>query len=210
MRKHYRSVILLIWLVCSFLCFVGCRNMSSEIQQKISGSSEVEASMTISSELLNPRSTITMDSILDVVEYIPLETNDSAIIGRIDEIVLTNDLIIILDKTQTESIFLFNRTGEFIAKVNRKGKGPGEYMQPSDITVDEQLQELYLLNEFPSKVIVYDFEGNFIKEFSLPFRFLAFESIGDNEFVFTNEPNNRKYGNPVGKVNNIFSKLFFI
>src|SRR5690606_10906428 len=115
-----------------------------------------------------------------------------------------------MDINQTESIYIFDRLGRYLASISRKGKGPGEYMQPADITICEVRNEIYLLNEFPSKIIVYNFYGEYLREIILPFRFSSFAFIDDGSFVFINEPNCRKYGNPPARINKIFSNLYYI
>lgn len=34
--------------------------------------------------------------------------------------------------------FLFNKQGKFIKMIGRQGKGPGEYIDPDDISIDRE------------------------------------------------------------------------
>lgn len=159
---------------------------------------------------LDQRSTMSIDSLLNSVSYVALETNENSIIGHIDEIVVSNEYIFVLDIFQTESIFIFNRTGKFIRKIHKIGKGPGEYNQPADISIRETNQEILLLNEYPQKIIRYNFQGKFLGEVALPIRFSSLSTMKNGDIILINEPNCRKYGNPIDHPNDIFSRLFLI
>jgi len=161
-------------------------------------------------EELNPNSFTVLDSILSAVEYVVLETSEESLIGQMDEIIVTKNYIVILDRFQTQSIFIFDRFGSFNQKIHNIGKGPGEFTQPTDIIVDEASDQIILLHGFPSKIIKYNLRGEFTGEIGLPMRFSAFCYLEDKSIVFVNEPNNRKYGNPEGHYNQIFTKLVIL
>lgn len=159
---------------------------------------------------LNPKSTVSKDSIIDTTFYIPLETTRSSLIGQIDELIITEKYIVVLDIYQTSSIYIFDRMGSFLQKINQIGEGPGEYTQPTDIVMDEENDQILLLHGFPSKVMKYNTEGDFIEEMALPMRFRSFSLLMDGSIVLVNEPGARKYGNPQGHFNEIFSKLVIL
>src|SRR5690606_19507132 len=79
---------------------------------------------------LNPSSKVSIDSLLDTSFFVVLESNSESVIGNVDEIVITKDNIVVLDRFQTQSIFIFDREGRYINRIHRPGKGPGEYTQP--------------------------------------------------------------------------------
>src|SRR5690606_5463619 len=141
---------------------------------------------------------VVKDSIIDTTYYIPLETTARSVIGQIDELVITEKYIVILDIYQTASIYIFNRQGAFLKKIHRVGEGPGEYTQPTDMVVDEENELILLLHGYPSKVMKYDMNGDFIGEFDLPMRFRSFSLLPDGAIALVNEPGARKYGNPSG------------
>lgn len=69
------------------------------------------------------------------VEYIPLETHDSCLIGEGNRIVdrqidVSEDHILFSDGI---SVLLFDRKGAFVCKIGRKGNGPGEYRVPNPV-----------------------------------------------------------------------------
>lgn len=159
---------------------------------------------------LIPNTTAILDSLLSTAEYVPLETSDESLIGQLDEIIISDKYIVLLDRFQTQTIFIFDLSGSFIRKIHNIGKGPGEFTQPTDIIIDEESDQILLLHGFPSKIIKYKLNGEFVGEIGLPMRFSAFCYLEDKSIVLVNEPSNRKYGNPEGHFNQIFTKLVIL
>src|SRR5690606_33279366 len=159
---------------------------------------------------LNPSSKVSIDSLLDTCFFVVLESNSESVIGNVDEIVMTKDNIVVLDRFQAQSIFIFEREGRYINRIHRLGKGPGEYTQPYDIEVSESDGQILLLDGYPSKIIRYNFEGEFLGEVKLPIRYDAFANSNGGNIILYIEPNTRKSGNPAGHFNAYFSRLLII
>ena len=92
--------------------------------------------------------------------YIPLETTGNNNIGQIEEIFKTTNQIIIKD--HEDIIFIFSLEGKFINQINRKGKGPEEYVRIDDISIDPDYQFLEITDGAQKKIIIYDLSGNFV------------------------------------------------
>lgn len=60
------------------------------------------------------------------IEYIPLETNDSILVGDIEDVIYENGHIILYD-FQSKLCMIFNENGSYKTRLGRKGHGPGEY-----------------------------------------------------------------------------------
>ena len=159
---------------------------------------------------LNPSSKVSIDSLLDTCFFVVLESNSESVIGNVDEIVITKDNIVVLDRFQTQSIFIFDREGRYINRIHRPWKGPGEYTQPYDIVVSEWDGQILLLHGYPSKIIKYNFEGEFLGEIKLTIRYEALTISDDGDIILYIEPNTRKSGNPAGHINAYFSRLLII
>ena len=63
-----------------------------------------------------------LSDIADSLSYIKLATDTSNLIGVIDKIIPLKDRILIVDITQT--IYIFDKSGKFIRKINKKAEGP--------------------------------------------------------------------------------------
>lgn len=69
-------------------------------------------------------------------KFMPLATSDSYIIGSI-EYCIEADNNVILSDSQTEEVYCFSKTGQFIAKIGQRGEGPDEYISPTSIFYDK-------------------------------------------------------------------------
>ena len=114
------------------------------------------------------------------VKYIPLETCDESLIGKIDKVIVFENKFYVLDKELTKSIFIFSSKGKYINKIKRIGKGPGEYIEPDDFTIDPLTGEILVLDYDQRKVIFFSNKTNFIKEKRFKDRFASICSTGDN------------------------------
>lgn len=74
--------------------------------------------------------------IADSIEYIPLQTTDSVVIGKIGKIIFWNNHFYVLDRL-TETIFCFDNKGKFLNKLSKKGVGPGEYYSITDFNISK-------------------------------------------------------------------------
>ena len=98
------------------------------------------------------------------VEYIPLETNDEFINQGYVQAV-GEKYIIVTNYRKDGDIFVYNRNGKAIRKINHKGQGGKEYISFRTITLDEENNELFVNDHYAKKIVVYDLEGNFKRSF---------------------------------------------
>jgi hypothetical protein len=112
---------------------------------------------------------------------IPLETSEDCIINQINNIKIIRDTIYVFDKN-AKSVFIFSKQGRFISKISRIGRGPGEFIQPSDFDVK---RDAILIFDYSSKKInAYDKIGNFIYDLNLKDRFSSFITTDDNVLAY--------------------------
>ncbi|WP_446774925.1 6-bladed beta-propeller [Macellibacteroides fermentans] len=99
------------------------------------------------------------------VEYIPLETTDEFINqGFVQEI--GKEIILVINRTDDGNIYVYDRTGKALRKINRKGQGGEEYTYITKIILDEDNNEIIVHDHYIKKIYVYDLYGNFKRSFS--------------------------------------------
>ncbi|PWD99020.1 6-bladed beta-propeller [Marinilabilia rubra] len=118
------------------------------------------------------------------IELINLETSQKSLIHKINRLYFFKEKIYILDKKQN-SIFVFDKTGRFFRKIRNVGRGPGEYIQIGDFTIDEKNNEIIVSMEIPKKVYRYNLSGNFNNSFKVNDCYGAFISIVGNKIVLS-------------------------
>ncbi|MGD9558047.1 MAG: 6-bladed beta-propeller [Mangrovibacterium sp.] len=107
--------------------------------------------------------TLPMSEIFSEVSYIPLETSDENLIGTVNQLLVYQDRFYVLDEDQTQSVYCFTQEGKFQYKIDRKGKGPGEYSQVNRISIDHDNNNLLLFCAKSHQVLVFHLEGNYIR-----------------------------------------------
>lgn len=94
------------------------------------------------------------------VEYVPLETKDDFLNQGFVQAIGKN-IILVKNWNDNGDIFVYDRTGKAIRKINRKGQGGEEYVFMYNITLDEDRGEMFINDLYAKKIIVYDLYGNF-------------------------------------------------
>lgn len=88
------------------------------------------------------------------VEYIPLETKDDFLTqGYVLDI--GKEFIVVKNYNEDGNIFIYDKTGKAIRKINRKGQEGEEYTYVTHII------EMYVHSHFDRKIQVYDLYGKF-------------------------------------------------
>jgi hypothetical protein len=103
-------------------------------------------------------------SVFDVfsdVQVIKLETTENNLITDIRKIEYYNSRYYILDE-RSQQIFCFDEDGNFVFKIDSKGKGRGEYHYITDIAIDEKNNQLVVLDPVVQRVHFFDLSGNYI------------------------------------------------
>lgn len=113
-------------------------------------------------ENFDPNSKFYIDDLVDTIRYIVLETNNDNIIGTISKMKIRNDTIYISDNKNTGSLFLFNMEGKFLFKIEKLGKGVGEYTSLSDFFLTKESIEIF--DNKQGKILKYDYKGDYISE----------------------------------------------
>lgn len=98
------------------------------------------------------------------VEYVPLETTDESVYTCISDWRISDKYIIGSDIGG--SIYMFDRKGKFIRKINRIGQGPKEHYGVSEFSVDFNKEEYYIFDR--TKLQVYSFSGEWLRTLKVP------------------------------------------
>lgn len=113
--------------------------------------------------LKSHKSSALNDKYANLVNVIKLETNDSSLLSTITRIYMDENLFFIFD-SYLSKLIIFNNEGKYINQIGKKGEGPKEYGALLDFCVSPQEKQIYLLCDHPNKMMVFDYQGNFIRE----------------------------------------------
>lgn len=124
-----------------------------------------------------------LSSLVESYRLLPLETNDTSLLGGINKIVYHDNLIYLLDKRYTAKVFAFTANdGKFVRKFGKIGNGPGEYSNIDDFSIDEENRKVYMLAD-RNRLITYTLDGDYVSAKQLPFMATHFEYM-KNRFFF--------------------------
>lgn len=118
----------------------------------------------------------------DSGRIIPLITPDNFIQPYISKVIYNGDIILTLDEISTYSVNLYDNQGNFIKRVGKRGKGPGETLQVSDIDLCKDT--IYLLDNLQKSVLFYDIKGSFLTSISFPFIAEDLAKMDNGNFLF--------------------------
>lgn len=107
---------------------------------------------------VNTEKIANLSEVANNISYIPLETNDSCVIGQVQKLLIRGEFILVFDGL-LKNILLFSEQGKFIRKISSLGKGPFEYSGIQFITMNASGDRIYI-GTFDRKIKVFDISGN--------------------------------------------------
>lgn len=112
-----------------------------------------------------PKKELILQDFMDV-EYIALETNDDFINQGI-VLDIGKEFILVKNRNRINdgNIFVYDRSGKAVRKINRKGQSGEEYISLYTATLDEENKEMFVNDILGRKIVVYDLYGNFKRSF---------------------------------------------
>lgn len=111
------------------------------------------------------------------------ETDDHYFFSSLRKIIADNDGRIYALDNKAARIQVYNKNGEYIETIGRKGQGPGEFSVPYNFFMDEK-GNLFVLDTMARKIIVFSDDWKYVKS-------ISFNEIGLSHFF-------------IGKSGNIF------
>lgn len=103
-------------------------------------------------------------------EIIVLENpSKNSILSSIDRIAIMENRVFVLDE-KGNHVVAFDGKGKFIASTSKLiGKGKNEYIRVQDMTIDQQMNRVYLYCDAPYRFLVMDFDLNVEKCFEVDY-----------------------------------------
>lgn len=102
------------------------------------------------------------DNYFDSIKYVYLEETEASMIPSIEQILFTDSLLIVVSK-KAKSIFFFDYNGKYLHKIDKRGRGHGEYLRQEKVMVDEKRRKVIVYDNDTNRILYYDFNGNFLK-----------------------------------------------
>lgn len=115
---------------------------------------------------LNRNDQVSLYDVFSEIVIVPLETKEESLITTISEIQYYNNCYYILDR-RLQEVLCFDEEGNYLFKISKQGKGPGEYVHITHFSVDPYNSQLLLLDPSAGKIHCFDINGGYIRSISL-------------------------------------------
>lgn len=113
---------------------------------------------------------INISEFVDTIEYIKLETKPECLIGqRIYRVTLRDKFIYVHDIDQ-HAIFIFDKQGKYVDKLNKQGRGPGEYVAMGASFIDENEENIDVISRDPR-------QHKLIRYSNINFKLMSIDSL---------------------------------
>lgn len=134
------------WYICWLLGMLFC--LSCTEKQK-------DDSAFVPDLLNEAKESIRYSQFVDSLEYLPLETSDKCLIGKIKDVYIGKEYVFVLDD-RMQTVWIFDRKGNYCGEILKSGNGPGEYGNAQQFEVDEANRQIVLLDIWTNKLLHYD------------------------------------------------------
>ena len=138
-------------------------------------------------------------------EIIPIEYSVGNEMGRLSKIAGSHDRILIYIRN-VNAFWILDYQGKILNKINKSGKGPGEYGGVMDMILNPD-GNLELIDPGKMKLLEYSLEGNIVRETDISGNFETIEYL-DNKSRVIGSYRLRENDQSPGYYINIFSKDF--
>lgn len=140
-----------------------------------------------SSGLINPQLVVELDEtnlsdLIDTIRFVPLETNDGCLIGRIKQIKRRNNTFYIL---ADDRVMKFDDKGQFKGVITKIGEGPDEVSMIYDFDISNDNDVAISSSD---KIIVFGEDGVVKRKVDLANGLLSVRHIPDGWLVVTSVP----------------------
>jgi len=141
-------------LVYIALLFSSCKSVEQDVKEDFKFPIKMD----------NPTKKIDFGDLVQSYKYVQLETDSNSLVGEIKKILVSGNNLIIL----SDGVLCFDMQGKHVYSINKKGRGPSEFIQATDMSIDKNL--LYLYDNYQYKMMIFDLKtGNFLESFRLNF-----------------------------------------
>ena len=124
---------------------------------------------------------VKLSDITDSIMYIPLKTPKGLPVSLVQSVRISPHYIFYLDNNQ--QLFMFDRNGDFIRMIGKRGAAPDEYISLSGFEVDDSESFVYLHDFQRNRILAYDMKGVLVKKLPLSRQLLNLTSFYNDQFI---------------------------
>lgn len=115
-------------------------------------------------------------------EYVVLEQVNDYQLSSITKLEIAKDNSLIVFDSFKKLLLRFDEKGKFLNSIGEHGHGSGEFVDPSDISYNPATDQIYVIDNENSHVLVYDIDGKLCSSKSVYCKFGSIGCINTGEF----------------------------
>jgi hypothetical protein len=100
------------------------------------------------------------------IRIVPLETNDSCLIGFSSKFLIKDSLVFMSDFQA--NLYVFDLSGRFLNRIGRQGEGPEEYVALTTFFVDDPNDRVVIVDVMKRAFLYYDYKGIYKSKKDVP------------------------------------------
>ncbi len=191
-----------LWLAYLYcICFFSCK----EFHKESSMLAKTAESKILELDIDLDKNKLPLDSLMDFVSYVKLETTGDNLVGAISQILFVKDKIIVVDSDVSKTITVYSESGKYLNKIGKLGQGPGEYAYLGHVALTPDKSMVVIVDMGSGYLKYFGFDGSFVKSVKFPFWFSNCEFISDNIIA-----GHYSGGNMINKNNSSYKPLLII
>lgn len=169
---------------------VSCKKQGA-LQQFVMNDSLFQI-VTVNPDDINKEERSKISDFADGIEYIPLQTEDSILIGEIRKIIVLDNNYYIWDNL-SETIFCFASDGKFRYKIYKQGEAPDEYFRISDFTLNKKTKNVVIYSDMNQSFYEYTDAIELVKKTKIAFVLSSFASQENWIYCYMGKLPNRDF-----------------
>ncbi len=168
MKRMIKGVLFLFFMGI----FVSCSHSFTELDKNLL--------------FVEERTDVKMSELISDYSLIKLEALDKNLILDASMIRIWKDQIFILDCfAQNKTVWVYDMKGKYLGKLGSLGTGPGEYIMPMSLVVDEANNRILIKDVAQNKLLYYDaITLSFMEERRIPFYSDCVEYLGPDKLIW--------------------------
>ena len=99
------------------------------------------------------------DSLYSELEFLTLKGFEQGLIGHINKVIVNDEKIFALDRDYSKSIYAFDKSGNHLFTIGKKGGGPGEFTVIEDF--DIHADSILIYDSGNGRISIFDMDGKF-------------------------------------------------
>ena len=116
--------------------------------------------------LLKTERSPVLSEIASDIQFVKLQTTPECLIQSVASVARWGNNFLVVSNSK-KSLFVFSQEGKYLRSVGTLGKGPGEYLEIYGMAFDIKTDHLFILDNGQVKLMEFDENGKYIKEFKL-------------------------------------------